>query len=198
MTGLEKILKVIEDDANAHAKEIISEAQKEADKIIEAAKQEADKKCSEMTAKTDADVQAIVSRSESAAALQEKKKILDAKQQIISNVITKARNSLAGLSDSEYIDIILKMVQKYAHNKEGIILFSQTDKKRLPADMSSKISIALAGKTGATLVVSEGTTPIDGGFILKYGDIEENCSFDALFSSAKEELSDQVNAILFE
>lgn len=198
MTGLEKILKVIEDDATVHAEEIISKAKNEANAIIEAAKQEAEKKCSEITAKSDADVQAVLSRAESAAALQEKKKILDAKQQIISNVITKARNSLAGLSDSEYIDIILKMVQKYAHNKEGVILFSGIDKKRLPADIGSKLTGALAGKPGAVLVVSDATAPIDGGFVLKYGDIEENCSFDALFSSAKEELSDQVNAILFE
>lgn len=198
MTGLEKILKVIEDDANAHAEEIIRKAQNEADEIIKAAKLEAEKKCAEMTVKSDADVQAVLSRAESAAALQEKKKILDAKQQIISNVITKARNSLAGISDSEYIDIILKMVNKYAHNKEGLILFSQTDKKRLPADFSSKISVALADKPGAALVVSEAVATIEGGFVLKYGDIEENCSFEALFSSAKEELSDQVNAILFE
>jgi V/A-type H+-transporting ATPase subunit E len=198
MTGLEKILKVIEDDANAHSGEIIRKAQNEADEIIKAAKQEADRKCSEMTVKSDTDVQAVLSRAESAAVLQEKKKLLDAKQQIISNVISKARNSLAGLSDSEYIDIILKMVKKYAHNKEGMILFSQTDKKRMPVDISSMLSVALAGKPGAALVISESTAPIDGGFVLKYGDIEENCSFDALFSSAKEELSDQVNAILFE
>ena len=198
MTGLEKILKVIEDDANAHVAEIIKQAQNDAAEIMNAAKQEADKKCSEITAKTDADVKAILERAESAAVLQEKKKILNAKQQIISNVITKARNSLASLSDSEYIDIILKMVKKYAHNKEGVILFSLTDKKRLPADISSKLSLALAEKPGASLVVSEAFASIDGGFVLKYGDIEENCSFDALFSSAKEELSDQVNAILFE
>lgn len=198
MTGLEKILKVIEDDANADVDEIIKQAQKDAAEIMNDAKQEADKKCSEMTAKTDANVQAILERAESAAVLQEKKKILNAKQQIISNVITKARNSLASLSDSEYIDIILKMVKKYAHNKEGVILFSKTDKKRLPADIDSKLSLALAEKQGASLVVSEAFAAIDGGFVLKYGDIEENCSFDALFSSAKEELSDQVNAILFE
>jgi V/A-type H+-transporting ATPase subunit E len=56
----------------------------------------------------------------------------------------------------------------------------------------------LADKKNASLIISENTVTIDGGFILKYGDVEENCSFDALFSSAKEELSDRVNAILFE
>lgn len=198
MTGLEKILKVIEDDAKANSDNIITKAQKEADEIMEAAKLEADKKCSEIALKSEAEEKAILSRTESAAALQEKKKILDAKQQIISNVITNARHSLAELSDSEYMDIILRMVKKFAHNKEGVILFSQKDKHRLPADFGNKVTQALAEKKNASLAISEETVTIDGGFILKYGDVEENCSFSALFSSAKEELSDRVNAILFE
>ncbi|MBP1755522.1 MAG: hypothetical protein H6Q59_1920 [Firmicutes bacterium] len=198
MTGLEKILKVIEDDAKANADNIITKAQKEANEIMEAAKLEADKKCAEIALKSETEEKAIISRSESAAALLEKKKILDAKQQIISNVITNARHSLVELSDSEYMDIILRMVTKFAHNKEGVILFSQKDKHRLSADFSNRVAQALADKNKASLIIAEDTVTIDGGFILKYGDVEENCSFDALFSSAKEELSDRVNAILFE
>ncbi len=198
MTGLEKILKVIEGDALTQAEAIIGKAKKEADEKLQAAKLEADRKCTEITQKSDADVKAALSRAESAAALQEKKKILDAKQQIISNVIIEARNSLAQISDSDYIEIILKMVKKYAHNKAGEIIFSQADKRRLPAGLNERIAGALSGKPNAVLLISEGAAPVESGFILKYGDIEENCSFDALFSSAREEFSDKVNAILFE
>ena len=38
---------------------------------------------------------------------------------------------------------------------------------------------------------------MDGGFILCYGGIEENCSFDAIFDSAREHLQDAVQRILF-
>jgi V/A-type H+-transporting ATPase subunit E len=41
------------------------------------------------------------------------------------------------------------------------------------------------------------TQEMSGGFILLYGDIEENCSFDALFLQAKEELQDKVRDYLF-
>jgi len=198
MTGLEKILMAIESEATSNADALLKQAQREADDILATAKAEAEKKSKEIAAKSEADVKASLSRSESAASLQERKIILDAKQQIISNVITNARLSLAKLSDSEYMDIILRMVRKYAHNKPGKILFTATDKNRLSGNYSELLQKALADKPGATLTVSEETVSIDGGFILKYGDIEENCSFDALFAAAKEDLQDKVNAILFE
>ncbi len=198
MTGLEKILKVIEEDALALEESILHDAQLEAKNIMESAKKEADKKCAEIALKSEQDVKAVLSRAESAAALLERKKILDAKQQIIGNVIIAARNSLANLPDSDYLEIILKMVKKYAHNKEGEILFSSSDKKRLPNNFETILAETLAEKKGAHLSISEATGVVDGGFILKYGDIEENCSFDALFSASKEELQDIVNAKLFD
>lgn len=198
MTGLEKILKAIEDDAKSSADAVLAQAKQEADEITEAAKKEAASRCAEIAAKSEADVKAVLSRAESAAVLQEKKIILEAKQQIINDVINNARNSLTNLSDIEYVEVILRMVQKYADQKPGQILFSVTDKKRLPGDFTAKLNNALAGKSGASLVISEETVNVNGGFVLKYGEVEENCSFDALFSAAKEELQDIVNSILFE
>lgn len=198
MTGLEKILKAIEAEASANAEAIVRQAELEADEIMAKAKSEAEKKFAEIAEKSDADVKDIISRAESAAALQEKKLILDAKQQIISNTIANAKSALANLPDSEYVKIILQMVKKYAHNKSGEILFTDADKKRLPANIETLIQTTLAEKTGVELKISEQSVIIDGGFILKYGDIEENCSFDALFSAAKDDLQDKVNTILFE
>ena len=38
---------------------------------------------------------------------------------------------------------------------------------------------------------------MDGGFLLVYGGIEENCTIRAVFDSKREELSDHVNRLLF-
>ncbi|MGB4661918.1 MAG: V-type ATP synthase subunit E [Mobilitalea sp.] len=198
MTGLEKILKTIDDAALVNVNAVIIQAKVEADKIIADAKNEAAKKCAEIALKSDTDVKAVISRAESAAKLQEKKKILDAKQQIISNIITLARNSLAQLPDSEYESILLQMAKKNAHNKAGLIQFSKADKARLSVDFDTKLKSALSDKEGAALTVSDQEANIEGGFLLIYGDIEENCTFDALFASAKEELQDKVNSLLFE
>lgn len=50
---------------------------------------------------------------------------------------------------------------------------------------------------GAKLVLSDQTAAIDGGFLLVYGGIEENCSFEALFESDKERLQDAAQELLF-
>jgi len=198
MTGLDKILKTIEEQAEERAREMIAQANKVANDILAAAQLEAEKKCSQIAEKSAIEVQAAINRAESAAALQEKKILLEAKQQVIGTIIMKARTSLANLPEDEFVENLLTMIQKYAHNKQGIILFSAVDKKRLPKDFNDRVKTALSKKPEASLTVAEEVVKIDGGFLLKYGDIEENCSFEALFSAAKENLQDKVNSLLFE
>lgn len=198
MTGLEKIIQAIEADAKAQAKIILDAANKEAEEILADAKAQAEGKKAEIAAKSDMDVRSVLSRAESGARLQERKLILDAKQQVISEILAKAKDKLCNLPDSDYFNVILQIIKKHAHKKSGKIVFSATDLKRIPKDFSVAIQNTLTAVPGAALTVAEETAILDGGFILIYGDVEENCSFDALFSAAKEELQDKVNAFLYE
>jgi V/A-type H+-transporting ATPase subunit E len=197
MTGLEKILKAINDEAQLVADKILEEANRQAQEILAAAKSEAEKKEAQITEKAELEVRDIMNRSESAAALQERKILLETKQQLISSTIAKARSSLAELPALEYIEIILSMVKKYAHDSAGQIQFSAADIRRLPADFNELLKNALSNRPLAELTVSEKTANLDGGFLLIYGDIEENCSFDALFSAEKDTLQDKVYSLLF-
>lgn len=197
MTGLEKILKHIEDSASAKAGKLIDEANKKAEEIIRTAQAEGDKKLADIKSRSERDIKASMDRGESAAMLQEKKIILETKQQIINEIIDDARDSLLKLPDGEYFDTILKMVQKYSLPQAGEIAFSADDRKRMPDKFEKAVSDALAGKKGASLKILNEAKEIDGGFILIYGDVEENCSFEALFSAAREKLQDKVGALLF-
>jgi V/A-type H+-transporting ATPase subunit E len=67
---------------------------------------------------------------------------------------------------------------------------------RVPKDFEKKLNDALA-KKGAKLAVSDKTQEIGGGFVLDYGGIEMNCSFKAMFDSARESLQDKVRGLLF-
>ncbi|MDF2908493.1 MAG: hypothetical protein K0R34_3814 [Herbinix sp.] len=198
MTGLEKILKAIEAEAQAGADTVIAQAKRESEIIIANAKSEAEAKCSVIAEKSEVDVKAVISRAESAAALQEKKILLDTKQQIISNIIASARKRLDGLSNSDYTNVILSIVGKYAHNKKGKILFSSSDRVRLTDDFPEKLISTLANKVGAFLEIAKEEPSFADGFLLVYGDIEENCSFDALFAEEKDILQDKVNSLLFD
>lgn len=198
MTGLDKILKHIEEDAATSAQTIIDKAKEEADRIMANAKEEGQQRCEDIRKQSELDIKSIENRGHSAALLQEKKLILEAKQQIISDIIQKAQDSLLDQPDEDYFNTIINMVVKHALPHEGKILFSNKDYNRLPEQYEDRINAGLTDIAGASLTVTEGDADIDGGFILKYGDIEVNCSFDALFFAAKENLQDKVREVLFQ
>lgn len=197
MTGLDKILEQIEVEASSNADAVIAQAKEQAQEIIAAAKSEGDKRRLEIEKKSEMDVRGSLSRGESAAWLQEKKIILKAKQEIIGDIVEKSKESILNLPDEEYFETILKMVKRHALNQEGEIIFSSKDKERLPKEFEDSIKEALSGKQGASLKISNESRNINGGFLLVYGDVEENCSFDTLFLTAKDTLQDKVNELLF-
>ena len=93
-------------------------------------------------------------------------------------------------ADEEYFKTLEALVKKHAQAEAGKIMFSKKDKARIPASFTKALE-------SYKLTVAEETQEMSGGFILLYGDIEENCSFDALFLQAKEELQDKVRDYLF-
>lgn len=197
MTGLDKIINQIENEAKENADKIIAEAEEKASEIISTAEKKAAEITSEYAKKAETECAAITARAASADALEIKKSILSKKQSLIKDAVKNAESAVYNLPDSEYFDIILKTVKKYAPNKNGVMMFGKKDLDRLPNDFEKTINATL-GFENTKLVISDKTADIDGGFILNYGGIEENCSFKALFDSAAEELSDKALALLFE
>ncbi len=198
MTGLEKILKHIREEAESAANEMQANAENEAKAILAAAKKEGEGKRTEILQQSQQEIKAYENRTESAIKLNKKRAILNAKQSIILNVIQEAKTGLINLPDKEYFDVIVKMIGKFAHANKGVILFSKADMERLPQQFSDRIKEALSAVEGASLEISRDTRDIDGGFILVYGDIEENCSFEALFEEKMGVLTDKVNDFLLE
>lgn len=197
MTGIEKIINYIKEDAASAAEAIKSKAKADSDEIIAAAKTQGLKTSEEILQQSKAEVKAYLSRAESSAKLAEKRMILDAKQQMIGDIIAGAKAKFSKMPDSEYFDIILKMIKRYSLNKPGKILFSKADKKRLPEKFGEMINKSLSEKQGASLDISDETREISGGFILVYGNIEEDCSFEALFFAERELLQDKISSALF-
>ena len=196
MSGLEKIIGHIETSAAETANKLLGSAKAEAEKIIKSGKEDALAKEAAVNRQADLDVAAATKRIESAAEQNLKRYILLAKQDEIDKVIETAVNTLKNLESDDYFKVILHMVPKYAPSKDGVICFSSEDLARLPEGFEDEINKALDGR--ASLTLSDKPADINGGFILKYGDIEENCSFDALIESSKETLQDKIGQILFE
>ena len=195
MSGLDKILEHINTEAKDAADELIAGAKAQAAQLLENAKAEAKAREAAIVKQSELDQIAAEKRIKSAADLKEKRMVLEAKQKEIEDVLTAAKDHLTGLDDAAYFETVAKMIKKYAQPQDGVIKFSAKDLGRLPAGFDQKIAETLGGK--GSLKIAQESADICGGFILVYGDIEENCSFDALIEASKEDLQDKIGQKLF-
>ena len=196
MTGLEKITSEIKADADKSVAAIIDKANAEAKSILAGAEKEA----AEAVAKINHDVSVRLSASkstaESAAALRKRRLILEEKQKLIGEVIEEAKNLIYALPDNVYFEKILKLAEKNVNPAEGTIIFNAKDLSRLPADFETKLNVVAVAK-GGKLTVSKETRPIDGGFVLLYEGIDQNCSITSLFETHIESVQDKIQKLLF-
>ena len=197
MSGLDNIIKHIETSATETANGMIEKANADAAKILESGKAAADEKAAAIDKQGANDAVNARKRIESGAEQTLKRYLLQAKQWEIDRTIAAALDKIQTMPDAAYFETILKMIGKYApEGRNGEIRFSAEDIARLPAGFQDRIDAQMAGK--AKLTISLEAVNINGGFILDYGEIEENCSLDALADSLKEELQDKISQILFD
>lgn len=196
MTGLDKMINQILEEANNSANEKIEAAKAQAQEIIKKAEAEAKALGEEISNKSDADIANYKDRVKSSADLKRRTEILTAKQEMISQTIDKAYETFCSMDDTEYFETLKKMLDKFVQPQEGEIHFSSKDLSKLPSGFEADVE-KIAATNGGKLTVSKEERNIERGFILAYGGIEENCSFKALFDSQRDELQDKVQKILF-
>lgn len=171
--------KAIEDDASAKYESLINESKKKAeaeyDFIIKDTAKKAEMK---------------LAMAESAAGQIMSGEILRVKNQAAAGVMTKAKEKILAMPEKDYEAFLISLLKKYNENKDGEIILSNADKAR-ELKLLKKEAEALG------LAVAKERMDISGGFILKYGSIEQNCSIDAIFKEKKEVLTDYINANLF-
>ena len=177
MTGLEKMVSQILEEADASAAVMISDAEKKAAEILGEAGEKADKIRQQREEQSRAKVKSYEERTASAADMKKRTAVLAAKQELIGKVIADACDRVKNLDEGKYFEILKSMAEKYLLPREGEICFSKKDLERMPTNFREEIK-GLAQKKGGTLEISGEARNIDGGFILVYGGIEENCSID--------------------
>ena len=196
MTGLEKITSEIKADADKSIAAIIDKANAEAKSILAGAEKEAAEAIEKVNHDVSVRLSASKSTAESAAALKKRRLILEEKQKLIGEVIEEAKNLIYALPDNVYFEKILKLAEKNVNPAEGTIIFNAKDLSRLPADFETKLNVVAVAK-GGKITVSKETRPIDGGFVLLYKGIDQNCSITSLFETNIEAVQDKIQKLLF-
>jgi len=195
MSGLDRIIKNIEDDAKAKCDSILKEAQDKAAQIIEAAQAQAKQESETLLREAETKLAAQKSNAVSGALLKQRNSLLQAKQEMMDEAMAQAKAALDGLPAEEYFNALFSLALRYAQNKEGEMLLSARDLPRLPEDFAQRVNRALDGR--GSIRVCPQPRAIKNGFVLVYGHMEENCTFDALFEAQEDALRDKLQGILF-
>ncbi|MBQ9828143.1 MAG: V-type ATP synthase subunit E [Lachnospiraceae bacterium] len=196
MAGVENITAAILKEAAENAEALISEAEKKAADAEKAARDAADSLCREAEEKAKKDTEAYRERIESRKELNARQAILAAKQEAIENTIEKAFSKLKSQDGEAYFSMVEALLQRNVRPGSGVILFSEEDKNRLPADFEARLQ-KIARENGGELEMSDASADIDSGFILRYGGIDLNCSLSSIFHEKKSEMQDAARDALF-
>lgn len=196
MSGLDKMKARILEEAQCTAQEIVAKATADAGALVKNAEESAEKEAERILERAKRNAEDYAVRIDSSTDLKRKQSVLAAKQEAIGSVLDKAYDAVMNLDDEKYFEMLGKLLEKHVLAEDGVICFSEKDLKRMPDSFREKIN-SIARSKGGTLELSGKPEKMDGGFLLVYGGIEENCTISAVFASRREELSDQVNRLLF-
>ena len=191
MTGSEKILQKIRDDAKAECDALIAAARADAKDTA----REAEEQIKLMLQKAQADGRARAERqqklSASSADLQYRSLLLKTRREQIDLTVDALKEYLVSLDDERYFAYLYRCAAQFA-GAEGVVFLNQKDLGRLPDDFIQKMKEA-----GVTVTVSETPAAILGGFILRQGDVDLSADFEAMIYDRLDSLEDEINALLF-
>ena len=227
MNGIEKLTQQINADAQAEIDAVLAEAQAKADAITADYAQRAEKAAADILSRGEDAAAQREERLLSMAAMEGRKELLAAKQDMLGKAFDLALEKLCALPDEEYVALLAKLAAAASTTGREQLIFSQKDRTRvgkavvttaneilakgvapkLPGEVTDTKAGSILDKvvTGASallagtgmLTLSEQTRPIRGGFILSDGDVEVNCAFETLVRLQRGEISGAVADVLF-
>lgn len=181
------IIDKIISDAEETVNKIMTDAKEAAEAIIKSYEDKAAKEKAKNDQLVAEEKEKVRAKQISSAQMNAKKTVLAQKQRILEDVICQAEKRLLSLSDAEYASVIGNMLEAMDQTLGTEVIVSPKDRTRLAGVISEK-----------GFVLSDRTADIEGGLIIRNGDIEYNYSFSSIITIEKDEIQQTAAKILFE
>ncbi|NLU53140.1 MAG: hypothetical protein GXX10_09810 [Clostridiaceae bacterium] len=196
--GIEKIKDKILADARELCDKILEDARREAQSIIGNAEKEAFQKVTIMTENAKEEALLIKKRIAAVSELENKKKALKNRQDMVEEAFSMALDRISSLPNDKYRKFFEDMLVNSAEEGEGVLVINKKDKERFGASFAGEINQKLnqLGKK-SKIVVAQEELNSKGGFILRYGDMEINCTLEVILNIARPAIESEVAGILF-
>lgn len=187
---MKKIIDDIMLEAQKAADGILDKARSDADAVIDASKAECEAIAANEEKSRGAEIDRLIKRRASARATRERGRLLEIKHEILTEETRRAFLAAAKTIDD---DAMLALMRKRLRTGECVMYLPKGAKK----DGFIKRAKALAAENGCTMTVSYDRENVKSGFVLVYGGIEENCTFEALFAEKRSEIEERAAQLLF-
>ena len=194
MNGIENITRRIREDTQAEIDQGAAQAQAEAERITARYRAQAEAEGKDLAARNEKAAAEREERLVSAAQMEARKTLLTAKQEMVERAYDLALEKLCAMPKAQYVEAAARLLVKAAPDGRGEVILSAEDRTRVGADLVAKANTLL--KNGK-LTLSGQTRPIRGGFILKNGNVEVNCTFETLVRLQRTETAGAVAKQLF-
>ena len=220
MTGLEKIISRILSDAQAQAQAILDEATEKSLEVRAQNLTQVQQAQDRLIAQAEKEGEALVIRAKSSAAMTRRNIELAAKSEMIERAFDRAMQEIYEMDRAQYAELLLALLCKTLNAQRE----SERDSMRLYGEniapeyyelmlnardsgdvaayvMSGVRTAAVSGKIPADMSIKVRLCPtpvdIDGGLVLRCGDIETNCSFAMMLAAVRPALEPRIQQILY-
>jgi len=198
MNGIERIKERIIDDAKAEAQRIIEEADKKAEEIRAEYEKKAEAARDRIAGEYEAMIAEEKRRAISNARLAMRKKALKVKQEMIDKAFALCLDMAGEMNLEEYKAIMTELLLRSVQTGDEEVILNEADNSRLGMGFIAEINdkLAASGRYGA-LKASPEAGRFKGGFILRSGGMEINCTFESLLHVVRDEIEPQAAEMLF-
>ena len=193
MNGIVKIIAHIQSDAQAQAADILDAASAKADAITAEYAASAQDILAKSQASSKTDVDARISSMKRMNEMESKKKTLALKQEMVEMAFSKASQLIADMPEDEYCAFLKKLADEAVLTGDEEIILNAKDKTAI----GEKLVNSLNEAPGRSIKLSDKTGDFAGGFILRRGNIEANCTLELIIETKRAELSSEVAKVLF-
>ena len=191
MTGLSNVLQAIEEQADERAEKILAEAEQAASQYSEQAYKEAKEKMQKQYGQAELKAAFAYKPAQAAAQKEERDALLWEKAKRIESVFAKALE--AARQDERYFAFLQDRIVKNALAEPGVLVMAKEDVARVPKEFMQIMQPRLP--QGAALTM-EASDTVKSGFILRYADMEQNCTLQAILQEKRNVLLGLVARIL--
>lgn len=190
--SLADIKSKIEADAMNEAEEILGQFRAQADGILSEAKQESEKIDQKLQERIHYEENEVRKRKAIVADLEVRKLILGARRELIDLTFSKALDVLSSMPKKKYVAFMTKLLESPEVSGDEEIFLCRGE-KLLDGEWLDEVNV----RRKFNLILSQERIPGTGGFVLRKGRIDINCTWDVLLGWIKKDLEAEVVERLF-